>query len=293
MRETIKRILYTWILPPGVLYVLKWWIWNGVRCRHFSTLNTYCPSSRKLFVLATGPSLTIDQEKYKSDIADNDVLVMNQFVESDVFERIRPEIYLLVDMLYFRDLDLLQPIVREKMERLREALLRKVRWPMVLIVPDVAKESDLLNVIKGNSCIKVVYYNSRPPLAYNRIGLFLLSKGYVSPPAQTVACVAACLGVLLKYDEIWMLGIDTSMHTMMRVDQKTNEMYIENSHFYGKKREPIFNAGNPAKASYWLGCASRMLAGYEVVRKLADYSGVHVINATSFSWVDSLERAER
>ena len=293
MREMIKQFLYAWVLPPGVLYILKWWIWNGIKRRHFATLNTYCKSSRKLFILATGPSLSVDRVKYKLEIQHNDTLVMNQFAESDVFVEIKPKIYLLVDSLYFSDLSRLQPVVRGKMVRLREALINKVDWSMSLIVPDVAKGSDLLRVLKGNPSIKVLYYNSRLPFTYNRFGLFLLLNGLVAPPAQTVACVAACLGVLLKYGEIWMLGIDTSMHTMMRVDQKTNEMYIENSHFYGKQREPIFNAGKPAKASYWLDCASKMLAGYEIVRKFADYSGVRVINASSFSWVDSLERVEQ
>lgn len=292
LKACIKNFAKSWILPPMVLYFLRDWLFPFVTGRHFSTLKKFEKKSRRLFVLATGPSLNKDYEKYRSDIIQDDTLVMNMFAVSDLFESISPRAYLLADPVYFRQLDCLSDAYKEKMVALRNAMLKKVAWPMTLVVPDFAKGSELLLFLSDNANITYVYYNSRPECGGN-IGLWLFKREKVSPPAQTVATVAAGIGIALRYEEVWMLGIDSSMHTMMRVDQVTNEMFLENSHFYGTKREKCYRGGEvgqPYTVSYFLGCVARMFEGYERIRRMADYTGVRVVNASSFSWVDSLER---
>ena len=179
-----------------------------------------------------------------------------------------------------------------KLSRVRNVLLNEVNWPLVIVCPDKAKTSEFVKIISSNKFIRVVYYNSRaaPDGCWE---LWLMKHGLVSPPAQTVTTVALGVGIILGYSEILLLGADSSMHTMMHVNQKTNEMYLGNEHFYGKNNEKSYT--DPAETTavtvgYWLKCVSKMFLGYEKINALAKYCGVKVVNASSFSWIDSLDR---
>ena len=292
-KKEIRKMIEEWILPPQILYFIRSWIIPFLRTRNFSTLRMFEKKTNRLFVLATGPSLNDDLKRYRNDIISNDSLVMNMFATSPLFKELKPRIYLLADPLWFKSSEVIgKSTFKHNYETLLNALLENVNWKLDLIVPDYAINSDLVKSLKENVNIKVLFYNSRST-AKGKLGLWLMKKGWVAPPAQTVANVAAGLGVFLKYTEVWMLGIDTSMHTMMRVDQITNEMWLENTHFYGKKREKGYRDADKSKAytvSYFLGCAVKMFEGYERIREFADYCKVRVVNASSFSWVDSLER---
>lgn len=294
LKMIVKSVIKDWLVPPMILYVLRDWLWSLLTHSHFSTLGKFKRQSDRLFVLATGPSFNEDLKRYRESIKADDSMALNMFATSPLFGELKPRVYLLVDPIWFKPARLMGEF-RPKYESLRETLLQKVSWEMSLIVPDDAGGSEMVRELRANGKIKVFHYNGRRGLD-GRLGLWLLKKGLVAPPGQTVANTAAGLGVLLGYREVWMLGIDTSMHTMMRVDQETNEMYLENSHFYGTKKEKGYKGGNakrPYSVAYFLSAVSKMFIGYERVRELADYCGVRVINASSFSWVDSLERVGR
>lgn len=292
VKTSIREFAKDWLLPPMVLYFFSNWVFAR---RHFSTLREIEKKSRRLFVLATGPSFNEDLKRYKANIQTEDSVAMNMFATSPLFTELCPRLYLLADPLWFKSAVFMeQSTFRDNYVKLREALINRVTWDMNLIVPDSARNSDFVNSLKANHKIKLYFYNSRAGVS-GRLGLWLLKKGWISPPAQTVANVAGGLGVILGYEEVWMLGIDTSMHTMMRVDQKTNEMYLENQHFYGTRKEKGYKGADKGQAytvAFFLGCAAKMFEGYERIRQLADYCGVKIINASSFSWVDSLERPQ-
>lgn len=290
VKTSIRDFAKDWLLPPMVLYFFSNWVFGK---RHFSTLCELERKSRRLFVLATGPSFNEDLKRHKEAIQTEDSVAMNMFATSPLFSELQPRLYLLVDPLWFKPAAFMEKSTfKDNYINLRNALLTRVTWEMNLIVPDSARKSDFVKSVSANANIKIFYYNCRVGMK-GRLGLWLMKKGWTTPPAQTVANVAAGLGVVTGYEEVWMLGIDTSMHTMMRVDQKTNEMYLENQHFYGTKKEKGYRGADKSQAytvAFFLGCAVKMFEGYERVRELADYCGVKVINASSFSWVDSLER---
>lgn len=297
----IKNFIRCWLLPPGVVYVLAIWIAGAIRGRHFSTVKRFKRGRDKLFVLANGPSFAVDYPKYKDDVAKSDAAAMNFFAVAPLFKEIRPNLYFLADPLFFASFSDLENDrrgdQRRRMEDLCTALVEGVTWKMAMVVPDFARDSDFIGRISQNRNIDVLFYNSRHGMDWTtHLEMWLTKRQMISPPPQTVANLAVGLGVVMGYREVWLLGADTSMHTMMRVDQSTNELYLENSHFYGSKRERVVKSGvvdNPATVSSWLSSISRMFFGYERIRAFADYCGVRVVNASSFSWIDSLERAKR
>ena len=228
-----------------------------------------------------------------------DTMVLNFFAHSPLFAEIKPTSYLLVDPAFYADLDVLEKEgkgdLRQRIEGLMEILVGTVSWPMTLVMPDLAKGAELPHRVEVNKNITICYYNSRLGMRWTtRCEMWLMKHQLIAPPAQTVANMAVGLGVVLGYPEVWLLGADTSMHVMMRVDQKTNEFYLENEHFYGDNRESTRKSRalrNPTTVASWLSAISEMFYGYERIRAFADYCGVRVVNASSFSWIDSLERA--
>ena len=299
MMHGFKNFVRCWLLPPGIVYLLAIWVAGAIRGRHFSTVKKYSRGHDKLFVLATGPSFKEDYPKYKNEMSKSDTMALNFFAHSPLFAEIKPTSYLLVDPAFYADLDVLEREgkgdLRQRIEKLIEILVGSVDWPMSLIMPDLAKDAVLPRRTSSNKNITIYYYNSRLGMRWtSRCEMWLMKHQMIAPPAQTVANMAVGLGVVLGYPEVWLLGADTSMHVMMRVDQKTNEFYLENEHFYGDNRESTRKSRalrNPTTVASWLSAISEMFYGYERIRAFADYCGVRVVNASSFSWIDSLERA--
>lgn len=299
MMDALKNFARCWLLPPGIVYFLAIWVAGAIRRRHFSTLKRFQRRCDKLFVLATGPSFKEDYPKYKDEMAKSDTMALNFFAHSPLFAEIKPTSYLLVDPAFSADLDVLEREgkgdLRQRIEKLIEILTGTVSWPMTLIMPDLAKGAELPRRVEVNKNISICYYNSRLGMRWTtHCEMWLMKHQLIAPPAQTVANVAVGLGIVLSYPEVWLLGADTSMHAMMRVDQKTNEFYLENEHFYGDNRETVKKSRtlrNPVTVASWLSAISEMFHGYERLRAFADSCGVRVVNASAFSWIDSLERA--
>ena len=65
----MKSFIKNWVLPPGMRYILSSWVYSLIRGRNFSTVKDLCRKSDRLYVLATGPSLTRDIEKYNNGVA--------------------------------------------------------------------------------------------------------------------------------------------------------------------------------------------------------------------------------
>ena len=294
----LKNFVRCWLLPPGIVYFLAIWVVGAIRGLHFSTVKKYRRRHDKLFVLATGPSFKEDYPKYKDEMSKSDTMALNFFAHSPLFAEIKPTSYLLVDPAFYADLDVLEREgkgeLRQRIEKLIEILVCTVDWPMSLIMPDLAKDAVLPRRVAVNKNITVCHYNSRLGMRWTtRCEMWLMKHQLIAPPAYTVANVAVGLGIVFGYLETWLLGADTSMHMTMRVDQQTNEFYLDNTHFYGNdcertKKSPLLN--NPTTVASWLRSISCMFEGYERIRSFADYCGVRVVNASAFSWVDSLER---
>ena len=73
-KTKIKEFVKDWLLSPMVLYFINNWV---LGIRHFSTLQKLDKKSRRLFVLATGPSFNEDLKRYKESIQTEDAVAMN------------------------------------------------------------------------------------------------------------------------------------------------------------------------------------------------------------------------
>ena len=124
-----------------------------------SKWGTRLPSSfsnpDELLILANGPSLNRTVEESADFIQGKTLLAVNFCVSSPMFERLRPELYLIADPLFW--------IVPEKRVQLFKTMAEKTTWDMNFFVPARAlKDKEWQPLLAGNPHIKLYIYNTTP-----------------------------------------------------------------------------------------------------------------------------------
>lgn len=260
-----------------------------------TTVNNIQKTSDKLIVIGNGPSLNDSLKEQKSGVVENDCIVVNQFCETDYYTEIKPNYYLLADPAYFKSFDNLTEGDRKEVSAFIEAIMNKTTWDINLIVPSFAMGCELLNRAKENKFIHVFFYNMTMAVSPTSLQekYEAWDKNLIAPPAQTCLNTCVWLGVFLRYKKIYLIGADTTWMEELHVDQETNELYFYDTHFYGKKKVPLYSDVEgriPQKLHEQLNCISVALSLYWDLKYYADYVGVKVFNASKYSLIDAYDR---
>ena len=291
LTEKIRKFLMEWILAPKAIRVACYLLSRIVRPR--TSIRLHSRESDTLYLLANGPSLVEDLNRYEQEITSADRLVVNFMALDARFSRLKPNIYLLADPAYFISAEKLSDGLRTRMARLQNIIANEVSWPMTLMVPHSALDSEVVRYVSSHKDIKVLHFWSGVPCPENIHDFRGWFANRYAAPGQTVMNTAVYIGILLKYSHIVLLGADTSFHAMIHVEQDTNRLYINDEHFYGvEKRYMFVDAGQkvPDRMSRQLRSVATAFAWYDKLREFADWAGVRIVNASSFSWIDAFER---
>ncbi len=246
-------------------------------------------------VLGNGPSLNDSLINHFDFLLETELIVVNGFALTDYFTRLRPANYILADPNCFTFND--ATTGREDLHQILLALIGQVNWPMRLYVPNFAKGSYFIGKIEaGNSRIELVYYNPTVVRGFRWFCHWLYAANLGMLQAQTVIVTALFLMINRKFDQIFLFGADTSWHEQIRISD-TNQLEIKQVHFYDKPKDvafmPVYSDANRTQtftmASQFLSL-HKVFRGYEVLREYADYRNVRVLNASSKSYIDALER---
>lgn len=292
----IKEILYLFV--PPIFNILKNKLMNRnkplVSKEFVSTIGNITPTCDKLVVIGNGPSLNDTLKDLKDKIKENDCIAVNHFCETECYIQIKPKYYLLADPAYWGDVKTYADWLKAKITRFTETIIAQTSWDINLIIPSSAYHSQFVKRVSTNPYIHIFYYNS---INYNHSTQLskyeLWDSNSIAPPAQTVLNTAVWLGIFLRYKKIYLIGADTTWLEELEVDQETNELYFVDTHFYDKKRKPIYSDVEgkiPQKLHEQLDCISRAFSQYWELKGYADYVGVNVYNASKYSLIDAFER---
>lgn len=246
-------------------------------------------------VLGNGPSLNDSLANHLDFLLETELIVVNGFALTNYFTRLRPANYILADPNAFAFHD--ATTGREDLHQILVALIGQVDWPMRLFIPNFAKGSYFIQKIEaGNPRIELVYYNPTIVRGFNRFCYWLYAANLGMLQAQTVIVTALFLMINRKFDEIFLFGADTSWHEQIRISDN-NQLEIKQIHFYDKPKDvaflPVYSDAHRTRtftmASQFLSL-HKVFRGYEVLRDYADYRKVRVLNASSKSYIDALER---
>lgn len=250
-------------------------------------------NGERMVVIGNGPSLNKSIELYEQQIKESDIIMVNFAAMTDLFLKLRPSVYLLVDPGWFNPTEKLQTIV----ESCIDAIVCKTVWPMTIVMPNRAKESHAVQRFKENANLRILFYEDGWQLPKGMSKFEAWDKNIIGPPAQTVLNTAVWLSIYWGYKETYLIGADTSWHTELKMDQETNELYTIDTHFYDNKRvyqEAYDEKQNRrpigTKLHEELFAEATALQEYCELREYADWKGVKVYNASEYSWIDAFER---
>lgn len=284
------------LLPPIIFNIIKTiYLLLRYGIRYYSTIKEFDRTHDSLLIFGNGPSLNETIKSYEMSFSKYDCMVVNGFANTEYFERVKPNVYVLADPAFFIKYTIMCDRIKKLSQSLAESLKIKTQWNMTLIVPEYGRNSDLINDISDNKNINILYYNSHDliiPLS-KKHQYFLWNHNLIAPLSQTVLNTCLTLGISLNYKNIYLIGADTSWIENLRVDQENNKLYTIDKHFYGEKKIYLYADGNdtiPERLDRELLCNHRALAYYWELKSYAEYNQVNIYNASAYSLIDAFER---
>lgn len=247
----------------------------------------------KVIIVGNGPSLNKTMELYDDILRKVPCMMVNFAANTELYERIKPSIYLLVDPAWYNPTEKLQTIV----ESCIDAIICKTVWPMTIVMPNRARESHAVQRFKENANLRILFYEDGWQLPNGISKYEAWDKNLICPPAQTVLNTAVWLSVYWGYKETYLVGADTSFIQDIYVGQKDNVLYTIDSHFY--KNEDVYNNSiEPERNGRKFGMDMEqllesvyvMFKSYRELREYAEWKGVKIYNASEYSMIDCLER---
>ncbi|MBD2700776.1 hypothetical protein IC229_09015 [Spirosoma sp. BT702] len=253
------------------------------------------PEKTRCSILGNGPSLNDSLTNHLDFLLETELVVVNGFALTDYFTRLRPTNYIIADPNCFTFNA--STSGREDLHQILKSLIELVDWPMRLYVPNFAKGSYFIQKIQAeNRRIELIFFNSTPIRGFRWFRYWLYSANIGMLQAQTVVITALFLMINRKFEQIFLFGADTSWHEQIRVDEG-NQLLIKQIHFYDKPKDvafaPVYSDAHRTRtfsmASQFLSLHKTFL-GYEILREYADFRKIPVLNASSKSYIDALER---
>jgi len=293
----IKKVLKL-LLPPifiKIRNILSFIVFNmnkhdGV----VSTISQLPKTSESLIIIGNGPSFNVSIKKYKNQICLYNSIVVNHFCETEYYRELKPKFYLLADPAYFGDIDSYADWMKNRVIKFIAKLIDNTNWNICLIMPSSAQNSYFCEQIKKNPFITPFYYNNFDLVRYDENNKFnLWDKNLLRVPSQTCLNTCLWLGIYLRYKKIYLIGADTTWIENLHVDQKTNEVYTIDTHFYGEEKQYLYKDAAkkvPIKLHEELFSNYNALKLYWELKEYANYAKVDVYNASEYSLIDSFER---
>lgn len=252
--------------------------------------------SAKMIIIGNGPSLNDSVTKYKDEILSNDRIAVNFFASSELYEVLKPNIYVFADPAFFYVPD----NQKDSIESLINNIINKTNWDMQMIIPLSAQDTLLVNLLRQNRNLKIDFYVNEYQVVGKMSKFEAWDKNLIGPPAQNVLNVALYLSLFWGYKETYIIGADSSFLEDLRVDQETNELYTVDTHFYNNKTvhtdKKFYDQKNRGRSRQdWklhelIYAHGRMFEYYSDLKEYADYKGLKVYNASEYSWINVFER---
>ena len=256
------------------------------------------PNKNKICLLMNGPSLLEDIEDV--DLSKTDLLVVNQFSETELFTQFKPALYVIQDSSFWNS------NVDEKHIKKRnavyEALNKKTTWKLKLYFPSFVDLGFVKSKITNKNIQILTYYagylvNNQPYFRSivkdSRFLFFLWRSGYAAPPPENVIVAATYLPFLLGYKETFLFGANMSFFKGLEVSQETNEVGIWNEHFYDKEFTVHYKDKqclNKTTMAHELEKWGKVFKTFEVLDDFYSKNGFKVYNAGNISYIDAFER---
>jgi hypothetical protein len=246
-------------------------------------------------ILGNGPSLNQSIDEYQPILGNHKLLCVNHFAESPVYEKIKPEIYILnAPEMWMDDVE---PFYHEKGKNLFNAISNNTNWGMDLFIPYSARKFQRWQeVINKNTQIRIFYFNSTPIEGYGWFRRLCYNNYLGMPRPHNVLIPSLMLSLYSKFGKIYLLGTDHSWMKDLWVTED-NEVLLNQKHFYDKNTstaKPMDNLGKGSRKMHEvLQKFVYAFRGYIEINEYSRLKGQEIINCTKGSYIDAFKRSKQ
>lgn len=285
LARVIKDVLVGGVLT-GYFFclILIYSVWKKKKKINFR--KNYCCA-----LLGNGPSLLTDIDKLNECDAICDYFCVNFFAESDMFEVLKPVVYVFYDPIMWENNVPVE--YKKKREFLYDKMMDCVYWDMVVYAPYEFRKSYLCQKNTNNN-IRFVFFNSVQVEGFDWFIVFCMRFGLGLPKAPNVMIPTIKHAIDSGYKKIFVLGASHSWHLNLVV-RKDSKVYVAQGHFYDKKSVEYkkyyanINDADSVKIHSLFMDWSNVFRGYWILNKYAlNKSGIY--NLTEDSYIDAFEK---
>ena len=241
---------------------------------------------RELVILANGPSLNATVETHGDFLAGRTLLAVNFCATSPMFERMKPQLYLIADPLFW--------LVEEKRRQLFGALAHHTAWPLHLFMPvRAAGAPQWREMLAANPNITVHLYNTTPVEGFDSLSRAIYRRGLGMPRPHNVLIPSIATALRMPFEKIYLAGADHSWLPEITVTDD-NEVLMHQKHFYdtASSRAETEKQENLSTARLHT-ILYHMHVAFKAYFTLRDYAaslGKQIINITPGSFIDAFPR---
>ena len=262
-----------------------YWLLQNIVFESFRNFIRREERTKPVLVLGNGPSLSDDLKNF--NIGDYDVCAVNFLGNSDVFTKIKPQFYSLLDDAFFQNQE-------ERFVNLMENL-KKTDWKMSVFVPyayrkqaETQLKSEFVDIIPVHRTSFLSW------MKYDRLRFRMYRKNLATPAFQNVLVGSLYCMMNSGYTKIYLLGADHSWLNSIVVDEN-NVLCLTDSHFYDKTAVKMTPWRKSATETYkvheLLAKLSLTFEQYHILARYAKYlGGISIVNVTPNSFIDAFER---
>lgn len=282
--KSFKKLIkyFSWFIR--CIYESLLWL---VRLIEKGSFHNYIKDNKtgRLVVVGNGPSVA-DSMQDVINCTTCCYCCVNHAAKTPFFYQIKPQYYVLVDMLFFSER-------KNKKDQDTINMLKSVDWNMKLFVPyrccDIVRKE-----FKNNRNISILPFNPIPYKGFRTVKHYLYNRGLSMPLCNNVMIAALFIGVQLGYEKIDVYGLDFSWIKEMRVDEN-NVVCRVDKHFYEQEVQLtpwVKSDGTPFTVSSICRTLADGLDSFRDVAEYAQRKGCLIINRNKSSFIDCFVKKE-
>ena len=243
----------------------------------------FSAKEKTINILGNGPSL-IDVLNSKDEAVSNPIMVTNSFCESDAFFRIKPEYYILIDPLFFKDN--VNDYVKNQQTQIQN-IFQKIDWSITLLMPAQNKKTKLAKFFGTLDKINIIYINITPIDGHMNLRHFLYKLGLGTPQCQNVINAALMVAINGGFQEIILYGADHSWFKDF-IHNEDGDLCEKRHHFYNNNHS--LQKISPGRIEFMCGAMQKCFKTYRYIKAYSDQMNVRIINKTNNSFIDVFPR---
>lgn len=281
MRELLRKIYEGTIsLVETIVSFLMVLLFSSYKAaKGTSKLRDY-GKGKDAYVLANGPALKGVVDKYLELLKGKDCIVLNFFGNTDVFWKLKPKFYVLLDPAFFGGEG--HAVFKEPTKKLIENF-KKVDWNMTLFVPAAKGAKKNVEGRIQNGRINVVPFNATRIVGFKGFRNWMYMHNMGLPSTKNVLFPAMMRMLNMGYDHVYLYGAEFSWVKTYNVDTENGKIYTDDVHFYGNDRIYL----EKGRFCFDIGCFHDALLCTYMIQDYAEYIGRPVINRTPGSFIDA------